>query len=80
MVEEVAVSSRVLEEQAKELEHLISFYSVTDDQGQPLAPASRQAQAERRSENRPWDGAKKVPENIATTTAVDDGQVWESFG
>jgi hypothetical protein len=70
MVEEVAVSSRVLEEQAKELEHLISFYSVTDDQ----------AQAERRSENRPWDGAKKVPENIATTTAVDDGQVWESFG
>ena len=80
MVEEVAVSSRVLEEQAKELEHLISFYRVTDNQGQPQAPASQQTQAERRSESRPWDEAKKAPENEAKTTAVDNDQVWESFG
>ncbi|RUM93735.1 MAG: hypothetical protein DSZ28_06875 [Thiothrix sp.] len=82
MVEEVAVSSRILEEQAKELEQLISFYKVNSEPSSHEVQSATHSQPERRSANRPWDDAEKAPkkENPEPAKSSNDDQVWKSFG
>jgi len=78
MVEEVAVSSRILEEQAMELEQLISFYKVNDEPGSQEGLSEAYGQPERRSANRPWDAAKNEAQDA--TASENEEQTWESFG
>ena len=82
MVEEVAVSSRILEEQAQELEQLISFYNVNGEPSSHEVESPNRDQPERRSANRPWDDTEKAPKNETAEPAAssNDNQVWESFG
>lgn len=93
MVEEVAVSSKILEEQSAELESLISFYkfdgAVTAPPATapatPSSVAERQASGEqppgfveRRGADRPWSDAAKTASPAITSTPADD-EVWEAF-
>ncbi len=90
MVEEVAVSSKILEEQSAELESLISFYKYearqlesrpTETPAEPNATAVTETGeapfVERRSADRPWsDSGRKTA--VTEATASDD-EVWEAF-
>ncbi len=90
MVEEVAVSSKILEEQSAELESLISFYKFEGTTAKPaveaaptasVEPPSQPASAEpefveRRSADRPWSDSSKA---AAAITAASDDEVWEAF-
>lgn len=82
MVEEVAVSSKILEEQAQELEQLISFYNVNGEPSSHEVKSPAHSHSERRSANRPWDDTEKVPkkETPEPAKSSNDDQVWESFG
>ncbi len=82
MVEEVAVSSRILEEQAKELEQLIAFYQVSGKPESHEAASEMQSRPERRSAHRPWNNAEKTPKKEMPEPAKspNDEQAWESFG
>ena len=90
MVEEVAVSSKILEEQSAELESLISFYKYDASQVEtkptetpaepnatPVTETGEAAFVERRSADRPWsDSGRKT---AATEAAASDDEVWEAF-
>ncbi|HFD86343.1 MAG TPA: methyl-accepting chemotaxis protein, partial [Gammaproteobacteria bacterium] len=92
MVEEVAVSSKILEEQSRELERLISFYhfdgeTAVNPEKEASSPAGYTApprpvksqeplQEERRSANRPWSN-EGAAEAATTENNLDDA--WESF-
>ena len=90
MVEEVAVSSKILEEQSAKLESLISFYKYDAEQlenrpketaVEPNASAVTETGeapfVERRSADRPWsDSGRKT---TATESAASDDEVWEAF-
>jgi methyl-accepting chemotaxis protein len=89
MVEEVAVSSRILEEQSTELEHLISFYHISEKahksspatQTDPIAPPTPAHEA-RRAGNRPWSedtSGRKQEKETPLSTPKDDQSAWEAF-
>jgi methyl-accepting chemotaxis protein len=82
MVKEVTISSRTLEEQAKELEQLISFYNVTDNQQAQETQSKLEHQANRRSNSRPWSTEKNSPRNVPQDTATSsaEDESWKSFG
>ncbi len=94
MVEEVAVSSKILEEQSTELEQLISFYhyeaqtaadsrTAQQPDQEPKHDAEPQPATdpinERRSSNRPWSAASNRNTSTAVTTAEGTDDVWEAF-
>ena len=90
MVEEVAVSSKILEEQSAELESLISFYKYdarqlenrpTETPAEPntttVTETDKAPFVERRSADRPWSDSGKKP--TATEATASDDEVWEAF-
>jgi methyl-accepting chemotaxis protein len=82
MVQEVAVSSRILEEQAKELELLISFYRTLEHEADtPANQPNDDTHPERRATNRPWSetgGASDEASNNDVEPSENDPS-WKSF-
>ena len=76
LVEEAAVASESLSEQAQSMTELMSQFQVGTASNDSAAPA---VQHERRSASRPWsDAPAAAPSAPAAATGTDD-QVWQDF-
>lgn len=72
MVEEVAVTSKILEDQAENLQHLISFYKISSGS----RATSTQSTVDRRTGSRPWSKTN-ASESVEH---VNHDDAWEAHG